>query len=71
MIDASERYSRNAQCFSADQAARLPEHQSWNHQIPLQDPNAKILTGAIYKNTWEEDKAFRKYLQENILSGKV
>ena len=70
-IDASERYSRYAEWFSARQAARLPEHKSWNHQIPLQDPKAKIPTVAIYKTTWEEDKALRKYLQENIPTGKV
>jgi len=52
IIDASERYSRYAQCFSAQQAARLPEHKPWDHEIPLQDPNAKIPTGAIYKTTW-------------------
>ena len=57
IIDASERYSRYAQCFSAKQAARLLEHKSWDYQIPLQDPNAKIPTGAIYKATWEEDEA--------------
>ena len=31
IIDASERYHRYAQCFSAEQAARLPEHKSWDH----------------------------------------
>ena len=51
MIDASERYSRYAKCFPAEQAARLPEHKSWDHQIPLQVQNAKIPTGAIYKTT--------------------
>ena len=56
IIDASERCSRYAQCFSAEQAARLPEHKSCDHQIPLHDPNAKIPTGAIYKTTCEEDK---------------
>ena len=62
IIDTSERYSRYTQCFSAEQAARLSEHKSWNHQISLQDPNAKIPTGAIYKTTCEEDEALRKYL---------
>ena len=47
IIDARERYSRYAECFSAEQAARLPEHKLWDHQIPLQDPNGKIPTGAI------------------------
>ena len=71
IIDASEQYSRYAKCFSAQQAARLPKQKSWNDQIPLQDPNAKIPTGAIYKTRWEEDEALRKYLQENIPTGKV
>ena len=71
IIDISKRYSRYTECFSAEQAARLPEHKSWDHQIPLQDPNAKIPTGAIYKTTWEEDEALCKYLQENIPTGKV
>ena len=71
IIDASERYFRYAKCFSAQQAARIPAHKSWDHQIPLQDLNAKIPTGAIYKTTREEDEALRKYLQENIPTGKV
>ena len=68
---ASERYSRYAQCFSAEQAARLAEHKSWYHQIPVQDANIKIPTGAIYKTAWEEDEALRKYLEENIPTGTV
>ena len=71
ITDASERYSRDAQCFSAEQAARLPEHKSWDHQIPLQDPKTKMHTGSIYKTTWENDEGLRKYLQENIPTGKV
>ena len=71
IIDASERYSRYAQWFSAEQAARLPEYKSWDHQIPLRDRNVKIPAGAIYKTTWEEEEALRKYLQENIPTGKV
>ena len=35
IIDASERYSHYAECFSAKQAARLPEHKSWDYQILL------------------------------------
>ena len=71
VIDASEQYSRYIRCFSAEEAARLPKYKSWDHKIPLQDPNIKIPTGAIYKTTWEEDKALRKYLQENIATGKI
>ena len=57
IIDASEQYSRYAQCFSAKKAARLPEHKFWDHQIPLQDPNTNMPTRAIYKTTWKEDEA--------------
>ena len=31
IIDTSEQYSRYAQCFSAEQAARLLKHKSWDH----------------------------------------
>ena len=71
IIDTSERYCRYAECFSSEQAARLPKHKSWDRQIPLQDPNAKIPRGGIYKTTWEEDEGLRQYLQENIPTGKV
>ena len=71
IIDASERYSRYVQVFSAEQAARLPEHKSWDHEIPLSDPNAKIPTGAIYKTTWEEDEALQTYLKKELPTGKV
>ena len=56
IIDASERYFRYAKYFCAEQAARLPEHKSCDHQILLHDPNARIPTGATYKTTWEEDE---------------
>ena len=71
IIDTSEGYSRYAECFSTEQVARLTTHKSWDHQIPLQDPNAKIPTAAIYKTTWEEDDALQKYLEENVPTGKV
>ena len=71
IINASEGYSYDAQCFSAKQAARLSKHKSWDHQIPLQDPSAKIPTGAIYKTTCKEEEVLRKYLQGNILTVKM
>ena len=71
IMDTSKRYSRYAECFSTEQAARLPTHKSWDHQIPLQDPNAKIPTGAIYKTTWEENEGLQKYLHKIILTEKV
>ena len=71
IIDTRKQYSRYTQCFSAEQAARLPKHQSWDHQIPLPARNVMIPTGAIYKTTWEEDKGLRKYMQENISTEKA
>ena len=71
IIDASERYSRYATCFSSQQAARLPEHKPWYHEIPLTDPHAKIPTGAVHETTWKEDEALQKSLDENLPTGKV
>ena len=71
IIDTSEEYSCDSQCFSTKQTARLPKKKSWDHQIQLQDPNAKIPTRAIYKTTWKEDEALRKYLQKYIPTRKV
>ena len=71
IIDASERYSRYATCFSSRQAARLPEYKPWDHAITVQDLQAKIPTGAVYKTTWEEAEALQKYLDENLPTGKV
>ena len=71
IIDASERYFRYATCVSSQQAARLCKHKPWDHEIPLQDPRAKIPTGAAYKTTWNKDEALQKYLDENLAIGKV
>jgi len=71
ILDASERYSRYTQVFSAEQAAKLPEHKFWDHEIPLQDPNTKIPRGAIYKTIWEEDEALQRYLKKELPTGNV
>jgi len=71
ILDVRERYNRYAQVFCAKQAARLPEHKPWDHQIPLIDPHVKIPTGAIYKTTWEEDEALQNYLKSEVPTGKV
>ena len=49
--DVREGYSRHTTCFSSQQAARLPKHKPWDHEIPLQDPQVNIPTGAVYKTT--------------------
>ena len=49
IIDASERSSCYMHCYFAEHVARVPEHKSWHHQLPLQDATAKTPTVAIYK----------------------
>ena len=71
IIDASERYSHYSQAFSTGQADRLLEHKVWDHEISLQDPNAKIPTGAIYKTVWEEEEALQTYLKKELPTDKV
>jgi len=71
IIEASEHYLHYAQYFSIPQAARLPEHKSWDHEIPLQEPQAKTPIGAIYKITWEEDEALKQYLKKELPTRKV
>ena len=44
-MNANKQYFGYAQCFSAEQAVRLPEHKYWDHQIPLQDPNVLYSQG--------------------------
>ena len=46
IMDGSKRYYWYLECFSAERAARLPIHKSWDHQITLQDLSAKVPTGA-------------------------
>ena len=53
IIDASERYSRYATCFSSQEAARLPEYKPLYDEIPLQDPHTKMATGEVHDTTWE------------------
>ena len=71
VINASERYSLYAEYLCSEQASRLPEPNSWDHQIRLQHPNTIIPTGSMDQTTWEEDEAPQKYLLENISIEKV
>ena len=66
IIDTSEQYSSYAECFSAKESARLSKHKFWYHQIPLQNPNTKVPTGAIYKTTWEEVEALKIPARKNF-----
>ena len=71
IIDDRERYSCYATSSSSQQAARLPKHKLWYHEILLCDPHAKLPIGVVYMTTWEEDEALQNYLDENLAMGKV
>ena len=71
IVDASERYSGYATCFSPQQAAKLPKQKPWDYEIPPRDPQAKIHKVTVYETTWEEDEALQKYLDENLPTGTV
>jgi len=71
ILNVRKRYNCYAQVFSAEQAARLPEHKPWDHQIPLIDPHVRIPTRAIYKTIWEQDEALQNYLKSEVPTGKV
>ena len=62
IIDGSERYSRYNTCFSSQQAARVPEHKPWDHEIPLQHPQTKIPTGAVYRPPGNKTRNYRSTL---------
>ena len=70
IIDASDKYVKYQQAFSAEQASRLPEHRSWDHQIPLK-PGTKPPNGPIYKMTYEERLALERHLDEMMPPGKI
>ena len=59
--------------FFKEQAAKLPKHSPWDHQITVTDLDAKISAGgcAIFKTTWREKEALRAHLEETLLVGKV
>jgi hypothetical protein len=42
----------------------LPQHQSWDHEIPLK-PGTKPTYGLIYSLSEKELAALREYLKEN------
>ena len=72
ILDARKQYSRYAAVFSQEQAARLPDHTKWDHQIPLKDSTTKVPGGRmIYKTTWEEKEALEEYVREHLPTGKI
>ena len=71
IIDASKRYSPYPTSFQSEQVERLPEHTLWDNEVPLLNPQATILTAAVYKTTWQEDVVLWKYLDKHLPTGTV
>ena len=71
ILDISKRYYRYTQVSCAEQEGRLPENKFWDHKIPLQQLNAKIPTGGIYKTICDKDKTLQTYQKKEILTRKV
>ena len=54
--------------FDEQAASKLPNHQPWDHHIPLQ-PGAEPPYGPIYSLSENELEALRTYLEENLEKG--
>ena len=55
IIHPGEQYSVDARSFPSQQAARLPEHEARDHEIPPEYPHTKIPTGGFYRTACDED----------------
>ena len=48
----------------------LPEHQPWDHEIPL-DPSIKLKPGPIYPLSREQQEALKEYIRVNLEKGYI
>ena len=51
--------------FKEEAHEKLPEHQNWDHEIPIEEEK-KPTYGPIYALSVTELKALREYLDENL-----
>lgn len=56
--------------FSAEKAARLPEHRTYDIKVDLAD-GTPIPTGGIYPLSELENELLRKYIQEHLKMGHI
>ena len=54
--------------FKEEAHEKLPEHQDWDHEIPIEE-GKKPTYGPIYALSETELKALREYLDENLKKG--
>lgn len=70
-IVGREQYSHYATYLVLQQTARLPDYQPCDDDCALQDPQAIICIGPIYKSAYEEHKTLHKYPYRNLPTGEV
>ena len=56
--------------FKKEANKKLPEHQDWDHEIPL-EKRKKLTYGPIFAMSETELKALREYLDKNLKKGFV
>ena len=67
-VSLPPEYSEFADLFDKKSAEQLPEHQPWDHTIPLVDGKQPPF-GPIYPLSEFELRSLREYLDENIRKG--
>lgn len=63
-----EPYQKFKELFSKEAADVLPDHQPWDHTIPLQ-PGVQPPHGPIYSLSENELASLRSYIDENLAKG--
>ena len=61
-------YQEFYEMFKEEAHEKLPEHQDWDHKIPIEE-GKKPSYGPIYALSETELKALREYLDENLKKG--
>ena len=60
-----KKYQKFQGIFKEKAHEKLPEHQAWDHEIPLEE-GKKPTYGPIYALLETEFKALREYLDKNL-----
>ena len=67
-LQLPSEYKEYQEMFKETAIAMLPEHQEWDHKIPLED-GKKPTHSPIYALSAKELEALRNYLDKNLVKG--
>ena len=67
-LQLPSEYKDYQEMFGEEVVATLPEHQEWDHKIPLED-GKKLTHSPIYALSAKELEALRDYLDKNLAKG--